>query len=96
MRFYWLQDRVNQGQFHIFWAPGSKNLADYFTKHHPAIHHNKMRYYYLYSTTKSPKFRTSISTLRGCVDPESYRVDSSSGFRVPIVAPVRPTAAAQA
>ena len=43
MRFYWLQDRCEQGQFHIYWAPGVENLADYHTKHHPPSHHKKMR-----------------------------------------------------
>ena len=28
MQFYWLQDRVEQGQFRVFWAPGKINLAD--------------------------------------------------------------------
>jgi hypothetical protein len=42
MRFYWIQDRVKQKQFHIYWRPGSTNLADYFTKHHsPAYTINK-------------------------------------------------------
>jgi hypothetical protein len=35
MRFYWVQDRVDQEQFIVYWAPGHGNLADYFTKHHP-------------------------------------------------------------
>jgi hypothetical protein len=39
MRFYWLQDRVEQGQFRIYWAPGEYNLADYFSKLHPPSHH---------------------------------------------------------
>ena len=43
MRFYWLQDRCEQGQFKIYWAPGKQNLADYHTKHHPPSHHKKMR-----------------------------------------------------
>ena len=43
MRFYWLRDRVKQGQFHIYWAPGSVNLADYFTKHHIPSHHLRIR-----------------------------------------------------
>jgi hypothetical protein len=34
MRFYWIKDRVKQGQFKIYWGPGFQNLADYFTKHH--------------------------------------------------------------
>jgi hypothetical protein len=34
MRFYWIKDRLKQGQFKIFLGPGFQNLADYFTKHH--------------------------------------------------------------
>jgi hypothetical protein len=33
MRFYWIRDRVRQGHFHVYWAKGSRNKADYFTKH---------------------------------------------------------------
>jgi hypothetical protein len=39
MRFYWIRDCVQQGRFHIMWKKGSLNQADYFTKHHPAAHH---------------------------------------------------------
>ena len=38
MRFYWIQDRVAQKQFQIYWRPGPTNLADYFTKHHAPSH----------------------------------------------------------
>jgi hypothetical protein len=31
MRFYWIKDRVKQGQFYVYWGPGYQNLADYFT-----------------------------------------------------------------
>ena len=47
MRYYWIRDRAQQGQFHIYWRPGKVNLADYFTKHHPTSHHRKMRDIYL-------------------------------------------------
>jgi hypothetical protein len=30
MRFCWLQDQVEQGQFKIYWAPGKYNLAECF------------------------------------------------------------------
>jgi len=43
MRFFWLRDRTNQQQFNLYWHKGDDNLADYFTKHHPATHHQKMR-----------------------------------------------------
>jgi hypothetical protein len=31
MRFYWVKDRVKQGQFNVYWGPGFQNLANYFT-----------------------------------------------------------------
>ena len=34
MRFYWIRDRVRQGQFHVYWRKAKGNRADYFTKHH--------------------------------------------------------------
>jgi hypothetical protein len=43
MRFYWIRDRVRQGQFFIYWRKGSINLADYFTKHHAPSHHIAQR-----------------------------------------------------
>jgi hypothetical protein len=43
MRFYWLKDRESVEQFKYHWRPGKDNLADYWTKHHPAIHHQAMR-----------------------------------------------------
>ena len=48
MRFYWVRDRVDQGQFHVYWKPGTTNLADYVTKHHTATHHQLMRPIYLH------------------------------------------------
>jgi hypothetical protein len=47
MRFYWIRDRVKQGQFLVHWRKGSENLADYFTKHHSPSHHRKIRSQYL-------------------------------------------------
>jgi hypothetical protein len=43
MRYYWVRDRVRQGQFVIYWKRGNTNRADYYTKHHPARHHQDMR-----------------------------------------------------
>jgi hypothetical protein len=36
MRFHWLRCRNAQGHFRYYWRPGTKNLADYCMKHHPA------------------------------------------------------------
>ena len=61
MRFYWLRDRVQQGQFKIYWAPGEENWGDYYTKHHPPIHHIKIRPCIL-NEPNSP------NDMQGCVD----------------------------
>ena len=47
MRYHWIQDRIQQKQFNVYWQPGNTNLADYFTKHHAPSHHKSMRPVYL-------------------------------------------------
>ena len=47
MRFYWIRDRVRQGQYRVHWKRGKSNLGDYFTKRHPPSHHQEMRPTYL-------------------------------------------------
>jgi hypothetical protein len=42
MQFHWLRDQECQQQFRIYWRPGKVNYADYWTKHHPATHHQNM------------------------------------------------------
>ena len=51
MQFYWVQDRVNRKQFHVYWRPGKLNLADYVTKHHTGKHHQEMWPIYLQTIT---------------------------------------------
>jgi hypothetical protein len=48
MRFYWIHDRVKQGQYHVYWRKAEFNRADYFTKHHAPKHHLNMRHEYLH------------------------------------------------
>jgi hypothetical protein len=70
MRFYWIRDRVKQGQFHIYWAPGKHNIADYFTKLHTGAHHQQERPYHVHTGQLAPRhLKTSVPpNLRGCVD----------------------------
>ena len=49
MRFFWVKDRMKQGQFHIYWRPGNNNRVDYFTKHHVPAYHKDMRSVYICS-----------------------------------------------
>jgi hypothetical protein len=59
MKHYWLQDRVRQKQFGVYWRPGKDNLAEYHTKHPPAQHHQDMRPILLHQAN-------SLNVLRGC------------------------------
>ena len=70
MRFYWVRDRIKQGQFVVYWAPGKWNLADYFTKHHPPAHHQQMRPIFLHMKDSPDLVPGSAAccVLRGCVN----------------------------
>ena len=62
MKFNWLKDRAAQGEFRIYWAPGAKNLRDYYIKVHPPSHHKKVNPIYLYNKETSP------FTMKGCIE----------------------------
>ena len=47
MRFYWLQDPIEQKRFIIFWRPGKPNTADYFAKFHLVTHQREMQSVFL-------------------------------------------------
>jgi hypothetical protein len=66
VRFYWIKDRVKQGQFNVYWGPGFQNLADYFTKHHLPAHHKRIRDVYIHADER-PVNRREIrdSALQG-------------------------------
>jgi hypothetical protein len=53
------RDRVKQGQFHVYWGPGYRNLADYFTKNHSPAHHKRMCEIYIH-TSDQPMNRKGI------------------------------------
>jgi hypothetical protein len=73
MRYWWMKDRIKQGQFDLIWAPGKFNLADYFTKHHPPWHHRQMRYRYLQKLNcalqlvNTRQLQNKNVSARGCV-----------------------------
>ena len=50
MNLHWLRDKEVQKHFNIHWEKGSGNGGDYFTKHHPTIHHRQQRSRYVRDT----------------------------------------------
>jgi hypothetical protein len=76
MRFYWLRDRVKQGQFKVYWEPGVNNLADYTTKHHSGNHHKRLRPIQLYE-------KDSPTTVKGCIKLLDYKKKKRVGHPAP-------------
>jgi hypothetical protein len=72
MRFHWIRDLTAQGKFKILWHPGSINLADYYTKAHPASLITDMRKYHVASLS-SPSIKQYFKPeVRGCVSRMRY------------------------
>ena len=93
---FWLIDQVNFNTYQIKWAPGLKNMADYFTKHFAAAHHRDVRPFYV-QMQNSPrvirKVRKKVydkkvydkkesARLRGCVNIPTIPV---ARMRAPLV-----------
>jgi hypothetical protein len=49
-----LRFRDAQDQYHFYWRPGTQNLADYWTKHHPASCHKAFWQKIITSSTSKP------------------------------------------
>ena len=58
MKYHWIRCRLNQRQFHHYWASGKSNNGNYATKHHASIHHHALR----------PTFLTPITVLQKLQD----------------------------
>ena len=86
MHFYWICDRVRQGKFQIYWSKGQTNCADYFSKHHPASHHQAICSTYLYLPTNptwnyfeclSDTAPTTTGTYPNSLDKHHLNTDAS-------------------
>ena len=79
MRFYWLKDRAAQGQFHIYWAPGQHNFADYQTKIHPPSTHRILRPIWQHDPNNKLDMQGCIKLLES-VAPNAKRARLSRGI----------------
>jgi hypothetical protein len=62
MQFHWLCCCSTQDQYRYYWRPGTQNLADYWTKHHPAKHH-KFFWPQILTSATDPKY-IKLTTLK--------------------------------
>ena len=52
----------------VYWDKGTKNDADYSTKHHPPIHHRQMRHRYINTSNLVRKFPQTIILFKGVLN----------------------------
>ena len=76
MRYYWIQDRVAQKHFRVYWRRGHTNLSDYFTKHFPPSYHRSTRSTYLQSANH-------VASLRFCEGVLIPSRESAMNGRIP-------------
>ena len=91
-RFFWIVDRVKQGQFDVQWQPGVTNLADYLTKLHPAKHHRFFRKFFVHdppdatihtAVTKTKK--TARNSISAAKDYLNFRSRTPSSISIPVI-----------
>jgi hypothetical protein len=63
MRFHWLRDRIDQGQFRVLFVPGLKNLADFFTKALPVARHKVLAPFFAVDDDSSDTIDLRLSTI---------------------------------
>ena len=81
MRFYWVRDRVNQQQYHVYWAPATLRITSPSITHPPTTAKCANTSYTQLLAQSSFRLRPH-DVLRGCVNPNR---DSPNGY--PTVTP---------
>ena len=64
MRFYWVRDRVQQGQLIVYWGPGAENKGNFYTKHHHPTHCRSQRNHHVHQQEDN----NSHKILQGCAN----------------------------
>ena len=60
---------IRKRQLNIIWGKGKLNIVDYFTKHHPLCHHNKIRYKYILNIKNAAIVLRAKTVCEGLLHP---------------------------
>ena len=60
VRYHWLTEHQDNGNFNVYWDCGKNNLADYHTKHHSPTHHQNVRKTYILQNFLLRQFKLMI------------------------------------
>jgi hypothetical protein len=90
MQFHWLPCHEAQDQYQFYWRPGTQNLADYWTKHHPASHHKAFQPQILTSSTtdhenikmNTPKNTATKSFVKNILSTPSFVEQMAANQRI--------------
>ena len=63
IKWHWLREKEDLEKLRVCWYKGKNNDVDYFTKHHPPIHHCQIRTWYIHTLYL---LRTIPQTIRLC------------------------------
>ena len=78
-----MKDRVKQKDLFIYWKPGSQNIGDYFTKHHPPYLHREICATYLYMVNVLLKIdHKVVQEWENAVLTPNYMVVLRSNYKV--------------
>jgi hypothetical protein len=78
MRWNWLRDKATHQQLRMYWAKGTDNDADYFTKHHPPSHHLPTHPKYVLNAHQVTTLTRLLVGARVCSDSDRYITVTSS------------------
>ena len=68
MKWHWLIDKEVIEQLIVYWDRGTNNEADYFTKHHPPIHHRQRQPLYINTSNLVRKIHQTIILCEGVLN----------------------------
>ena len=61
-----MKDKIQLGEFLLFWDKGTNNIADYFNKNHPPCYQKLMRPKYIH--TPKQVSCSAQALVQGCVN----------------------------
>lgn len=59
---YWLQERVEHGEFRVFWAQSKINITDYLIEYHSLTHHRRLRPMHTYQENAQSVYKDVLKS----------------------------------
>ncbi len=63
MRYHWVRERVQSGEFVVTWLAGSKNIADFFTKPLPTPKHKEIQALLIAPSVVAPRVPSTAAAV---------------------------------